>query len=193
MNGLKRLWVTGYRSYELGVFSAHTAKYKVLQYAMKDVLKQAIDDGFTWLITGAQLGTEQWSVTAATALKKKYDSEFQIAVMLPYLKMSSKWSSNNQLRFARTVKRADFSRSVSNSPYESPVQLFNYQRFMLGHTDAAILFYDPDHPGKSKYDYQAIKNYQKRHNYDLKLMTMDDLQAEADEFQEIFDEKRQRG
>lgn len=56
----KRLWVTGYRAYELNVFGSNDPKLKVLKTSLKNTLMQFLDEGLEWLITGGQLGVEQW-------------------------------------------------------------------------------------------------------------------------------------
>lgn len=193
MNKMKRLWITGYRSYELGVFSEQSPKFKVLEFVLKEQLAQFIDRGYSWFITGAQLGIEQWSVFVAAQLKVKFPHTFQIAVMLPFLHLGQHWNSHNQLQMRKVIQLADFSRSVSNFPYQTPTQLFNYQDFMLAHTDAALLIYDPAYPGKTKYDYREIKRYANTHHYPITLLTMDDLQDAANEYELIYREKHYRG
>ena len=190
---MKRLWITGYRSYELGVFSENDPKVKVIKSALKDQISQKVADGYRWLITGAQLGTEQWSVAVGHQLKKSFHNSFKIAVMRPFLNLGQNWNASNKLRLIQTIHRADFSRSVSNSGYQSPQQLINYQCFMLDHTEGALLIYDPDHPGKTKYAYRSIQNYQRRHRYTLTMVDFDDLQDVANEYEEIYEEKRNHG
>ncbi|XIF20225.1 MAG: DUF1273 domain-containing protein [Acetilactobacillus jinshanensis] len=188
-DNMKRLWVTGYRSYELNVFKDKDPKVKVFKSVMKDQISQAVINGFTWFITGAQLGVEQWFVEDATSLKKKYSHQYQIAVMEPFAHFGNRWGDRNQIRLAKTIKRADFSRPVSNSGYTSPQQLFNYQAFMLNHTDAALLIYDSDYPGKTKYDYTKINQYAKNHQYPLTTITMDDLEDAAEDYEAAYREK----
>lgn len=55
---------------------------------------------------------------------------------------------------------------------------------MLNHTDQALLIYDLDNPGKSQYDYDKINKFAETHPYPYKLITFDDLQSAADEYQE---------
>ena len=47
----KRLWITGYRAYELNVFGAQDPKLKVLKTSLKNTLTQFLDEGLNWLIT----------------------------------------------------------------------------------------------------------------------------------------------
>lgn len=55
---------------------------------------------------------------------------------------------------------------------------------MLNHTDQVIMIYDLDNPGKSQYDFDKIKKFADSHPYPYRLITFDDLQNAADEYQE---------
>ncbi|ORN06930.1 DUF1273 domain-containing protein [Lentilactobacillus parabuchneri] len=181
---MSRLWVTGYRSYELGIFKDDDPKRKVLDTVLKNELVQAIVDGTDWIISGGQLGIEQWSLEVALSLKDNYPGELQTAMMLPFAEFGNNWNENNQTKLQTLKAKVDFSASVSEKPYQSPQQLRNYQEFMLNHTDQALLIYDLDNPGKSQYDYDKINKFAETHPYPYKLITFDDLQSAADEYQE---------
>jgi len=180
---MSRIWITGYRNYELEIFKDDDPKLKIITLVLKQLLKNQIESGATWLITGAQLGVEQWAIEAGTQLKPTYP-EFKIAVMLPFTEFGNQWNENNQAKLSGILTKADFTDSVSHSPYQSPRQLRTYQHFMLTHTDQAILLYDPEHPGKSKYDYEVIQKWQENHPYPLELIDFDDLQDAANEYEE---------
>ena len=63
---MQRIWVTGYRNYELGTFGDKDPKITVIKYAIKNYLRQLLEDGqLDWVITGGQLGVEQWTVETA--------------------------------------------------------------------------------------------------------------------------------
>ena len=55
---------------------------------------------------------------------------------------------------------------------------------MLLHTDAALMVYDAEYPGKAKYDYDLIRNYQQTTNYPLELIDFYDLQDAAEEYRD---------
>ncbi|MEJ6400614.1 DUF1273 domain-containing protein [Nicoliella lavandulae] len=181
---MKRLWITGYRSYELGIFNPNDPKLIIIKMVLRAQLIQAIESGYEWFITGAQMGIEQWAVEVANELKKEYPNEFQIAVMLPFSEFGNQWNENNQAKLGQVKVMADFTANVSNQPYQSPQQLRNYQEFMLKHTDGALMIYDEEKQGKSQYDYQLINQFMAHHEYDLKTVDFDDLQEAADEYQE---------
>ena len=40
-----RLWITGYRSYELGVFQEKDEKIAVIKYVLRNALADQLDEG----------------------------------------------------------------------------------------------------------------------------------------------------
>lgn len=178
-----RLWITGYRSYELGVFANNDPKIKVIKGLLKKFFEQKFNNGLEWVITSGQLGVEQWAVEAAVELKEEYP-ELKISLMFPFSEFGGQWNEQNRARLSDLESKVDFCASISKQPYQSPIQLKNFQRFMLNHTDEATLIYDPEYPGKSKYDLQVIERYSETHDYPLTMFGMDDLQDAANEFQE---------
>lgn len=182
---MRRLWVTGYRSYELNVFKDDDPKVKVIKDVLSRELKSRLeesDDEF-WLISGPQLGVEQWSAEVALELKATFP-QLKVSIMLPFTEFGQQWNENNQTKLENLQSRVDFSASVSDHPYQSPQQLRAFQHFMLTHTDEALLIYDPDHEGKGKYDYQSIQRFAEDHNYPYRLIDFDELQEAVIEWQE---------
>ena len=57
---MRRLWVTGYRSYELNTFKDDDPKVLVVKRVLTARLKSYLDESSDefWVITGPQLGTE---------------------------------------------------------------------------------------------------------------------------------------
>jgi uncharacterized phage-like protein YoqJ len=184
----KRLWITGYRNYELSIFGDKDPKIIVIKRAIKNYLSNLLENGdLNWIITGGQMGSEQFAIEVSNELKKQFP-DLKNALMTPFLDFGANWNENNQSRLAINKTAVDFTQSVSNFPYNNPTQLRNYQTFMLNHTDFALLIYDPEQEGKSKYDYLAIKKYQATHpNYHLELINMQQL---VDISEEIAEEQR---
>lgn len=173
---IKNLWVTGYRSYELGIFKDNDPKAKVIQDFFEQRLTNYADDGTEWIITGAQMGVEQIVGKAVQELKKK-DYNIKHAVMLPFAEFGKQWNENNQLLLNVFLRNADYVNNVSNMSYHSPMQLKTWQNFMLRHTDGSLIFYDPDSGGKPKYDYEAMQAYQEKGNdYQVELIDFDSMQ-----------------
>lgn len=181
-----RLWVTGYRSYELGVFQPDDEKIKVIQYSLRKNLIEKFDDGLEWLITGSQLGVEQWAADTGIAMKKEYP-ELKVAMMDPFQNMGERWKPDKKIRLAQLKEKADYFNSISNQNYQSPQQLIAYQHFMFNHTEQCLMVYDPEYPGKTKYDYNFIQRQIESGNkadYELTLIDMYDLQDAAREYEE---------
>lgn len=181
--GMSRLWITGYRSYEMGTFGDKDPKILVMKYAIEQLVRQQLENGSEWVLTGGQLGVEQWTIEVVLALKKDWPM-LKVAMMLPFEDFGSQWQPNSQSKLQVLKQGVDFVDSVSHATYQGPGQLQNYQAFMLNHTDAALLFYDPEFEGKAKYDYKIIQQHQRKTPYPLTLIDMDQLQDYATTYSE---------
>ena len=180
---MQRLWVTGYRSYELNTFSDNDPKIAVVKYVLKRRFVDLIEEGqLDWIITGANLGVEQWAAEVGLELSQRYP--IRTSIMVPYENFADRWNENNQSKFLNLKESVDFFASTSDRPYYNSVQLRNYQNFMIQHTDRAIMIYDLEHPGKPKYDYNLIQKYQETKEYPLDLIDFYELQDMAEEYQE---------
>lgn len=188
---MRRLWVTGYRSYELNTFKDDDPKVLVVKRVLTARLKSYLDESSDefWLITGPQLGTEQWAAECALDLRKDYH-QLKVAIMLPFADFAGKWNAANQAKLATLRERVNFFKEVTTKPYESPEQLRLYQQFMITHTDRMLMVYDLDHPGKPKYDYRLAQKYGESQDYPLDLIDFDELQEAALEWGEQEREKK---
>lgn len=187
---MRRLWLTGYRSYELNAFQDDDPKVAVVKRVLTQRLTSLLeeDDDEFWVITGPQLGIEQWGAAVALELKKSF-RQLKVAMMLPFADFGQQWNATNRDRLLNLRDRVDFAREVTTKPYESPEQLRLYQRFMLDHTDSMLMVYDPDRPGKPKYDYELAQKYGDQQDYPVDLVDFDELQEAAIEWGE---EQRER-
>ena len=187
---MRRLWLTGYRSYELNAFQDDDPKVAVVKRVLTQRLTSLLeeDNDEFWVITGPQLGVEQWGAAVALELKKSF-RQLKVAMMLPFADFGQQWNATNRDRLLNLRDRVDFAREVTTKPYESPEQLRLYQRFMLDHTDRMLMVYDPDHPGKPKYDYELAQKYGDQRDYPVDLVDFDELQEAAIEWGE---EQRER-
>lgn len=188
---MRRLWITGYRSYELNVFKDDDPKVAVIKSVIQQELRQRLaeaDDEF-WLITGPQLGVEQWALEVGLELQTEF-KQLKLSMMLPFTEFGQQWNENNQAKLANLRERVDFAASTSDHPYQSPQQLRAYQHFMLTHTDSCLMVYDPEHAGKPKYDYAAAKKFSAEGQYQVRLLDFDELQEAANEWEEREREKK---
>jgi uncharacterized phage-like protein YoqJ len=174
----KRLLFSGYRSYELGIFKESDPKVAVIKKLLKSVFTGYLEEGYTWLLITGNLGSELWGAQVWTALKAEYP-EARLALMFPYEGFGEKWNENNQEILQRIVFSADFTEPTSHKPYETPQQLKDHDRFMVEHSDSALLLYDREFEGKPEFLYQRIENYAADHPYEYRLLSMEDLQEAA--------------
>lgn len=181
---MDRLWITGFRQHELGVFKDNDPKVSVIKYALEKVLKNELENGLNWLIVGGQSGIETWAIEVALELKPEYP-DFQIAIMTPFTDFGSNWKEERQTKLSTLKLQVDFTQSVSQEKYKDPTQLKQYQRFMLEHTDKAVIFYDDVAENASvRYDVWAAKKYQEVVDYSIKYIDFERLQDYATEYQE---------
>lgn len=180
---LKRLWVTGYRGYELNVHGQKDPHIAIIKDSIRNRLLSLLDDGLEWVITGGQQGTEQWAAATALELKNEYP-ELRVAIMLPYQNFGGRWQEASQNQLSALTAAVDYSASISNRPYESGYQLAQYGQFMTTHTDGALFVYDPEYPGKTDFDFKRVKNLLAEQDYPYYNITMDDLEDNARELAE---------
>ncbi|MBM7544522.1 SLOG family protein [Periweissella beninensis] len=181
---MQNIWLTGYRNYELGIFKNDDVKIDIIKYALKQRLIAFIEDGGKWILSGPQLGVEQWAIESALELKKEYN-DLKVGLLLPFANFGKQWQQEKQQKLLNLKEQVDYWANVSDNNYQGPKQLQNYQKFMLEHTQGSILLYDLEREGKSQYDYQVISAYQVQHaDYALAMLTFDDLQEYAQDFAE---------
>lgn len=189
---MRRIWVSGYRAYELQAFKDDDPKAEVIKEVLKKTLVEMLNQSTEefWLLTGPQMGVERWAAEAGLQLKKDYQ-QLRIAIMSPFADFGNRWQEDNQMALTKIKNVVDFAADVSRASYQSPQQLQNYTHFMLGHSESAILVYDLDSEGKPVWDYRAIKRWQENHDYALRLIDFDELQEAAEEWSERQREKKQ--
>lgn len=187
---MRRIWVSGYRAFELAVFSDRDPRRQVVGAVLRDRLRQWLNesDEESWLLSGPQLGVEQWALRAGLDLKADYP-QLRVAMMLPFADFGQRLNEAHQATLVLLRDQVDFAAEVSPRPYQSPQQLRDYQRFMFDHTDQLLLVYDPDQESeegnKSKpyWLYRAAQALQEDGaDYPISLIDMDALQEGAEEW-----------
>lgn len=188
---MRRLWLTGYRSYELNVFKDDDPKVQVIKKVLTERLRGELetDADEYWLITGPQMGTERWGLECGLELQRDYP-QLKLALMEPYTDFAQRWNEANQEKLAVIKSKVDFTAPVTDHPYQSPQQLRTYQQFMLTHTDRMLMLYDPEYEGKPKYDYRRAQQFGEAHDYPLSLIDFDELQEAAVEWSEAERERQ---
>ena len=175
MDRLKVMYISGYRSFELGVFKENDPKITVIKKVLKKEIQQLVEEGLEWVLTSGNLGIETWVTEVVAELKQEYP-ELKLGIIYPFKEFGNNWNENNQEKLRMTEQLADYVKAVSHQAYQSPSQLRNHTRFLLDHTDGCLLIYDPEFPGKTQYFLKEAQTYQQDHSYEIRLVSMDDLQ-----------------
>lgn len=195
---MQRLWVTGYRDYELGIFDPKSPQVAVIKRTLTqhliDWLNQSEEEA--WLLSGPQPGAERWALETGLDLQADYP-QLKLALMLPFQNLAANWKEERQAALSAIQEQVDYVGTLSNQPYQGPQQLQAYQRFMVDHTEESLLLYDPERtsenegvkPPKVSYDYRFVQRWAQQIDYATQLITFDELQEVANEMAE---EERER-
>ena len=147
----------------------------MLWKCLKKEIQQLVEEGLEWVLTSGNLGIETWVTEVVAELKQEYP-ELKLGIIYPFKEFGNNWNENNQEKLRMTEQLADYVEAVSHQAYQSPSQLRNHTRFLLDHTDGCLLIYDPEFPGKTQYFLKEAQTYQQDHSYEIRLVSMDDLQ-----------------
>lgn len=175
---MSRLLITGYKSFELGIFSEKDVRIQIIKQAIRQDLLLFLDNGLEWIVFTGNLGFEMWALEVARELQEDYD--FKIATIFMFKNQGANWNEENQSKLA-LFKQVNFVKYAYPS-YENPSQFRDYNQFLIQNTDEAYIFYDEEKETNLNYLYQEMK---KQEQYFTKKLTFDDLNNQA----EIFSEK----
>ena len=76
------LLVTGYKSFELGIFKDKDPKVTIIKKAIKRDFKRFLDDGVDWMIFTGNLGFEFWALEVAKRTSARLS--FEVSDTLPF-------------------------------------------------------------------------------------------------------------
>lgn len=92
------LLVTGYKSFELGIFKDKDPKVTIIKKAIKRDFKRFLDDGVDWMIFTGNLGFEFWALEVAKELQQDYP--LKLATLFPFETHGQNWNEANQTKLA---------------------------------------------------------------------------------------------
>ena len=90
------LLVTGYKSFELGVFKDNDPKVTIIKKAIKRDFKRFLDEGVDWIIFTGNLGFEFWALEVAKELQEDYS--LKLATLFPFETHGQNWNEANQAK-----------------------------------------------------------------------------------------------
>ncbi|KAF1301191.1 MULTISPECIES: SLOG family protein [Enterococcus] len=175
METIKTMLLTGYRSYELGIFQEKDPKIAIIKKSIKNVLLRYLDEGLEWILIGGNLGTEFWGAEVVFSLKKEYPS-LKLGLIFPFEGFGEQWNEKNREKLFELRSKADYVNATSHEGYKNPSQLRNHTRFFLEHSGGVIMVYDEEFPGKTQYFLKEAMEFSQNNPYLIDKITMDDLQ-----------------
>ncbi|MGN1402478.1 MAG: DUF1273 domain-containing protein [Bacillus sp. (in: firmicutes)] len=173
---MKVLYVTGYKSFEMGIFKNDAPEVTIIKLAIERTIRQLLDEGLEWVLISGQLGVELWAGEVVLALQEEYQ-ELKLGVLTAFLDQESGWSEMNQEYYHSIIGCADLVETISKQPYVSPAQFRNRDQFILHKSDAALVIYDEQQEGSVKYFYQEAKKYEEKNPFRIIQVDFYDLQA----------------
>lgn len=180
---MKVLLISGYKSFELGIFSAKHEAIIFIKKAIKNKILSYLTDELQWIIISGQLGTELWAAEVVFDLQIDYP-QLKLGVFTPYLEQEKNWNEVNKSYYEEILIGADHVDSISRKPYESPLQLKAKNEFLISKSDGCILLFDNEKEGTPKFLYDLALKKKEASNYILDLISFDDLQVIAEDFYE---------
>lgn len=180
---LKRLFVSGYKAHELGIFNEKNPGLQIIKKALKRELVRFLEEELEWVIISGQLGVEMWAAETVLELKKEYP-HLKLAVITPFLNQEEKWKEETQDYYRNIVMHADYMNSVYQTPYQGVWQFAEKDKFLLSNSDGILLVYDEDNVGSPKFLSKLAAKKADTDDYRLFRITAYDLQTIAEEQQQ---------
>lgn len=179
---LKRLVVTGYKQHELGIFDDKNPGVRFIKKALENRFRALLDEGLEWILVSGQLGVETWAAEVAIEMKEEFP-QLKFALLTPFLEQENKWNEANQEKYKEIARQADFHRSLTNRPYEAPWQFIEKNKFFLRNSDGILIMYDEETDGSPKFIKKEAEQYAEKNDYQVMLITADDLRVVTEEEQ----------
>ncbi|RYM06323.1 DUF1273 family protein [Sporolactobacillus sp. THM7-7] len=176
--------VTGYKPYELGIFSLDHPGIPVIRYCLSSHMRQLAEEGTKWFVISGQPGIELWAGDICLELKNKEHLDIRLAVLVPFLEQESCFRGWVKDLYDRVLASADFSGAITNRPYQSPAQLRLKNEFLVKKTDGLLILYDEETPGSPKYYLDAAKRRAQEEAYPILTMTRFDLEQASEDLKQ---------
>lgn len=113
---------------------------KEFKRVMYGILEKAIQNNYTYFISGMALGIDMICAEIVLNLKKKYKEVF-LECAIPCLNQEKLWSENQQDRYNRILKQADLVHYVSKNTYTNDC-MNNRNNYMVTKSDVVIAIWN---------------------------------------------------
>ncbi|MBI5975377.1 SLOG family protein [Staphylococcus canis] len=179
---IKTIYITGYKSFELGIFKNDAREVTYLKKFITQKLIQLLDEGLEWVLIQGQIGIELWAAECVLALKKDYP-DLKLGIITPFLDYTSKWNEMNQHYYHKIIEQADYQNSIYQDSYQGPYQFQQADQFMLDHTDMTLLIYDDEMEGSPRFFKRKLVDFEEKTNYTSDIVTFDEITSFINDLQ----------
>ena len=165
---MSTILITGYKSFELGIFQDKDPKIEVIKKAIRRDMVRMLEAGADWFIFLGNLGFEFWALEVAKELQEDYD--VMLATIFAFENQGENWNETNQEKLDQ-FKQVDFIK-YGFKDYQNPSQFRQYNQFLISNSDGAYLFYDEENETNIKFIYRLMKE---KDNYFINQLRFEDL------------------
>ncbi|HIS29706.1 MAG TPA: DUF1273 domain-containing protein [Candidatus Avamphibacillus intestinigallinarum] len=171
---MKNVTLTGYKSFELGIFNEEDERIIFIKKAIEKKLLQLIDEGLEWVLISGQYGVELWSGEVVLALKEQ-GYELKLGVIPPFEQQESRWPEPVQLKYHNVMAAADFSKPLFKGEYKGAFQFSQKNKWLVDKTDGCLMLLDEENHGSVRYFYEIAQEAAEQKGYALHFITPFDL------------------
>lgn len=173
---MKVLYVTGYKSMEMGIFKENDPKIQFIKAAIEKNIREFLEEGLEWVIVSGQMGVELWTAEIILDLKEEFD--INLGVFPPFENQDKRWPEVLQEKYQEIIMVADFYKPLYIGDYKGPYQFRAKNLWFAEKSDASLLLMDEEYPGSVRYFHEAAKQDE---DYPIHLITPMDLDEIVEE------------
>lgn len=179
---MKRVVFSGYKSFELGVFDVDDKRIEFIKKAIEKRILELIDNGLEWVLISGQYGVELWGAEVVLDLKEA-GYNINLGVIPPFENQEVRWPEPVQQKYNEIIMLADFFKPLFKGEYKGSFQFAQKNKWLIDKSDGCLLLLDEENPGSIKFFLNEAKDYQKREDYPIWLITPFDLEDAVQELQ----------
>lgn len=136
----KTICLTGHRPKGLPWgYNEENEKCKKFLQDLTIVLRNQIENGYTYFLTGMAEGFDMLATELLIALRKEY-KKIKVIAIIPCLNQENRWSPNQQKRYHNILRQCNSSKVLSKTYTKDCMNIRN--KFMVEHSELVIACYN---------------------------------------------------
>lgn len=168
-----RVFITGYRHYELGIFKDSQPEVTVLRDFLRQRIINLVEAGAEWFIIQGYTGIEMYAANEIIDLKADYD--IKLGVLKPFHKFDDRYNESDKINLNNILEHADFHQFIFEREYGDPSMFKAINQFVTAHSDYGLLVYDSESETNLKYIYRVMLELSEKSLYNIERIQFDDI------------------